>query len=407
MSLVSPAKPKAARPPSYCLHKPSGMAVVYINRQAVYLGAFGSAESWERYWQTISTLGTKETNGPPNLVNGVRLISIAELVERYLAHAQGYYVPDSERLYTIRAAVRPLLGLFASTDASAFGPLALEAVRDHRISQGRSLRKRKTAGGTQEWRPLCRTYINALIQSIIRVFDWAAGRELVPVTVPAALRKLRPILKRKNSRVVEPTRVKPVPLDHVEAVLRLVSPEIAAMIKLQILTAARPDEVTGMRSCDIDSTGDIWIYTLRDRSQGGIGHKTDHLDDDIERSICLGPHAQELIKPFLRESSRADEFLFSPRRATARRYQNGHGRLRPTERYDDGTYCQAVKRACKRAGVPIWTPNRLRHNRATEVRAVFGLEHAQAVLDHRSIETTQIYAERQIHLKREVALRIG
>ncbi len=161
-----------------------------------------------------------------------------------------------------------------------------------------------------------------------------------------------------------------------------------------------------MRPCDIDATGEIWIYTLGDRSQGGLGHKTDHLEDGGDKYVCLGPKSQEIIEPFL-AGCPPTEFLFSPKRAAERRYPNGNGGLRPKLKYNDDTYCRAVKRACKRAGVPMWTPNRLRHNRATEVRTVFGLEHAQAVLDHRSIETTQIYAERQTHLKREVALKSG
>ena len=200
--------------------------------------------------------------------------------------------------------------------------------------------------------------------------------------------------------------IKPVPDRDVEAVLKTVSPEIAAMIRLQTLTAMRPDEATSMRPCDINATGEIWIYTLGDRSQGGLGHKTDHLEDGGDKYVCLGPKAQEIIKPFLANCP-PTEFLFSPKRAAARRYPNGNGGLRPKSKYNDDTFCRAVKRACKRAGVPIWTPNRLRHNRATEVRTAFGIEHAQAVLDHRSIETTQIYAERQTHLKREVALKSG
>ncbi len=54
-----------------------------------------------------------------------------------------------------------------------------------------------------------------------------------------------------------------------------------------------------------------------------------------------------------------------------------------------------------------WSPNRLRHAAATEVRRQFGLEAAQVTLGHSKANTTEIYAERDHDLARTVALRIG
>jgi integrase len=395
----------AGRLPKYGLHKPSGRAVIYLARRPVYLGSYDSPESWERYWQLVAQFPTPGSRKNPVTLEAGDPISIALLVERYLAHAVEYYGQGSERLYTIRSAIRPLLELHASTKVTAFGPLALEGVRTHRVNQGRISRTWKN-GEPAEWRPISRVYINELVQIIIRIFDWGVSRELVPETIANALVKLPRIQKGREPKVKESKPVKPVPAEHVEAVLNLVSTEIAGMIRIQILTAMRPDEVTAIRPCDIDTTGKIWIYTLGDRSHGGVGHKTDHLDDEGDKYVCLGPKAQEIIRPLI-ATCEPTEFLFSPKRATKRRFPNGHGGLKPRDRYDDGSYCQAVKRACRRAGVPVWTPNRLRHNRATEVRMVFGLEAAQAVLDHRNIQTTQIYAQKKENLKREVALKIG
>ncbi len=53
-SVNSGTPKKAIKPPAYCLHKPSGQAVVYLDRRAVYLGPHDSAESWELYWQTVA-----------------------------------------------------------------------------------------------------------------------------------------------------------------------------------------------------------------------------------------------------------------------------------------------------------------------------------------------------------------
>jgi site-specific recombinase XerC len=54
-----------------------------------------------------------------------------------------------------------------------------------------------------------------------------------------------------------------------------------------------------------------------------------------------------------------------------------------------------------------WHPNQLRHTVATEVRARFGLEAAQAVLGHAKADVTQGYAERDLSKAAEVMRQIG
>ena len=54
-----------------------------------------------------------------------------------------------------------------------------------------------------------------------------------------------------------------------------------------------------------------------------------------------------------------------------------------------------------------WSPNQLRHTAATEIRREFGLEGAQVALGHASADVTQIYAERDHELARQVAAKLG
>jgi integrase len=75
--------------------------------------------------------------------------------------------------------------------------------------------------------------------------------------------------------------------------------------------------------------------------------------------------------------------------------------------YSTDSYRRAIHRACAVAGIGTWSPNRLRHARATEVRKKFGLEAAQVVLGHASADITQVYAERDRELARRVALETG
>ncbi len=76
----------------------------------------------------------------------------------------------------------------------------------------------------------------------------------------------------------------------VPAVLPYVAPPVAAMIRLQMLTATRPGEIVVMRAIDIDMSGDVWVYEPHTHKNRWRGHR---------RQIMLGPKAKAIIRPFL------------------------------------------------------------------------------------------------------------
>ncbi len=71
------------------------------------------------------------------------------------------------------------------------------------------------------------------------------------------------------------------------------------------------------------------------------------------------------------------------------------------------SFCRAVHRGCKRAGVQQWCPIQLRHAAGTEVREKMGLEAAQVHLGHARCDVTQVYAETSQAKAIEVASRVG
>ena len=77
--------------------------------------------------------------------------------------------------------------------------------------------------------------------------------------------------------------------------------------------------------------------------------------------------------------------------------QGRHGRLSEDQRAELLAWRKAHR----------WHPNQLRHTVATEVRARFGLEAAQAVLGHAKADVTQVYAERDLSKAAEVMRQIG
>jgi integrase len=82
----------------------------------------------------------------------------------------------------------------------------------------------------------------------------------------------------------------------------------------------------------------------------------------------------------------------------------GRGPIFPMDRT---SLRRAVHRACKKAGIPNWHPNQIRHTFATEVRAKFGLDAAQVLLGHARADVTQVYAERDQKQAAEIARKIG
>ncbi len=56
--------------------------------------------------------------------------------------------------------------------------------------------------------------------------------------------------------------------------------------------------------------------------------------------------------------------------------------------------------------IPAWSPNWLRHNRATELRR-HGLDVVKTILGHSKVETMQIYAEKDLDSAKKKLLEIG
>ena len=140
--------------------------------------------------------------------------------------------------------------------------------------------------------------------------------------------------------------------------------------------------------------------------------------------IFLGEQAQNVLWPFLKNDVEA--YLFSPsevRKAfdekrkrerkspmtpsQRRRTPKATPKRQPGERYTTASYGSAVRRACKVAGIPLWSPNRLRHNAATNIRREFGIEKVRTVLGHSSAVTSEIYAEMDFDSAREIMGKIG
>ncbi len=180
--------------PAYGRHKASGQAVVCINGRDVYLGKYGTPESYEKYHRLIAECFPK---GPNSLAPATALaapmggdLTVVELVAAYWQHAKTYYVkngrPTSEQT-SLRLALRPLLELYGHADCRSFGPLALETVRTKMIEAG-----------------ITRKRINQHVGRIRRMFKWGVSREIMPAGIYQALMTLEGLLNPHYSPFLRP-----------------------------------------------------------------------------------------------------------------------------------------------------------------------------------------------------------
>jgi integrase len=417
--------------PKYRHHKASGRAVVTIAGEDVYLGAHGTRESRKEYDRVVAAwIASGRPTVQPEPGAG---LSVVTLLAAFWRHARSYYrLPDgteTTEVQNLAGAIRPLRQLYGRSPAADFGPLKLKAVRDEMVRIG--------------W---ARTHINKQISRIRHVFKWGVENELVPASIYHGLLAVSG-LKVGRSTAKESAPVKPIAESAVADTLNHLSDTVAAMVRLQLLTGARPGEICVMRTGDIDTTGKIWRYTPG-------RHKTQH--HGHSRVIDLGPRAIDILRPLLKPDLAA--FIFSPVDAEAQRHaalrqsrktpvqpsqvkraeRAGRRRRRraPGDRYDVAGYRRAIARACD-AAFPLpdhlarrkgesrsqwrarltaeqqqelraWRrqhrlhPHQLRHTAATKLRREYGLEAARIILGHRTTSMTELYAEQD----RAEAMRI-
>lgn len=182
----------------------------------------------------------------------------------------------------------------------------------------------------------------------------------------------------------------------------------------------------------------------------------------IKNASSLSARAQEVLRPYL--GTKLDAYCFDPREGEQQRSINRRAarrtpltpsqlarkqkpkRKRPMQdRYPVTSYRNAIYRACDRA-FPLpenlsprqledgkkesravwwsrlpaeereavrawrrehrWHPNQLRHSRATELRG-YGLDIVKTILGHTKVETSQVYAEKDMLAAIELVSKIG
>lgn len=473
------ARTPKGSPPKYPNKPHQGQARITVRlvdgrRHDIQLGPYGSPESRTQYQRVLAEMESNGGSYPLKEDGAVNTgLTVSELCLRFWNHAETFYrLPDSSpsgELNHFEYALRPVDAFYGTTLVSEFGPLKLKAVRQRmidslryhvRFSNGEKTKTwwvgesdiRHPEGKPDSWevksgkkwlpvellgtkKALCRKIINQRIDHIKRVFKWAVSEELVPPSVYESLKAVAG-LRRGHPGTCERAKVKPVPQEHVQAVLPFLLPQVAAMVQLQPLMGARPTEICLIRGRNLDRSGPVWWYKIDPNDVARDGqplnlHKTAYQENPdgsaVVKRLPLGPKAQAILKPWLRENP--DEYLFQPKEARHTKYEDRRKARQtplwrshllhlarkkkakpkrvPRERYDRHSYARSIARACKLAGVPHWHPHQLKHVCGTDVRKKFGLEASRAYMGHTKLSTAEIYAEMDLELVQQIALEIG
>jgi integrase len=331
-----------------------------------YFGAWGSEDAKRLYrrfsveWAAGATTGT-----------GVGETTVGRLIVLWLAHCERTYRKRGKvtsEYHCNRSAMRYLNELYGDEPAAGMTVRNLRAVRERMVGEGWT---RKT--------------INDHGARLVRAFQWAAAEQLVPLPVAQTLALFAPLAAGRRDDVPENEPVEPVPAAHVAAVLA--SPALhptpnrravlVAMIRVQLLTGMRPGELCALAPPELDRSAEPWRYETTEYNK--MLHK------NLSRVVFFGPQARALLAPLLADCPPdSPAFRFPPWRKKAD--------FTPVSAK---IYRARIAAACSAAGVPVWTPNRLRHNKATEVMDAYESDAATAaVLGNTPEVARQVYASR-------------
>lgn len=389
------------RPPVYPARPhASNQARIKVNGRTLYLGVFGSPESHLRYQALLQEwlAGNPAPGVPrPDSAAGRR---VGDVLGLFLAAAAGGERKTSakELKHFRRLAVHLAASKLSDRLAATFDADCLDAFRSFLTGLGHG-----------------RRHVARQCVRVRTIWRWAERKKLVPMGSWAHLQTLQLGTGEAHEEV------EPVPEKDLAATLPHLGRIPRAMVEVQLLSGARPGEVLKLTPAHFRTSGEVKIGRAKLKlgpvwvAELGLDHKTGWRG--YRKYLFFGPKAQAILRPFLDRP--ADARLFSPREATleylrsARRKDGSpvkvalrRGRS-PNPWYSVYSYEDAIERACKRAGVPRWSPGQLRHSAATRLAEEFGPEVARIVLGHRELAVTRAYIQDDLRRAAEAIAKAG
>ena len=371
--------------PKYRKHSTRNRAFVQINSKRKYLpGNYGSAESHQAYREVLTQLRRERLGGTKASKPKLSGASLAELCAQYLVFAAGYYGESLRSEFgNLMCAIKLLRTHVDDTiPVTTFSAVNIEELQSSLVKAG-----------------LSRSYINQTISKIKRIFKWGFTKKIVPLEAYHSVTAAAP-LRKGRTKAPEKKKKKPIRKRQFDLVLAEVPKHIRDMMLIQRYTGVRSGSLVRAKAKQFRESRKhkmtIWKPRLKTEWK------------DVELIIPIGPRCLEILKPYL-ESAKPDDYLFSPKASRKNPRYN--------DRYSSGSFCHAIHRAIDKINkrliasggkrIAKWSPHAIRHLKGRRTREKYGIEAAQAILGHESIEATEIYSTRRQELARRVAKETG
>jgi integrase len=253
-------------------------------------------------------------------------------------------------------------------------------------------------------RRLGRYMVNLYVGFVRKAFKWGVVTGVVEHGHAASLMF---VPSPSKDEVKPSTRRKGVEWSRVDAVINLLPPPLKAATKLIRHTGSRPSEVLGLQVHEVRRSGKHFVESGVEIDLDAMGvwavimrkHKTE--SHGFDRVLFLGPKSQAVLTEYLATLDDATGYIFRPADSIRRSTRDNN------DFYDFRKLNRAVKRACERAGVAVWTPYQLRHQVSKEIQAQYGRDAARVCLGHQVGGVTEIYAGSDLRLAAKVMREIG
>lgn len=290
------------------------------------------------------------------------LYTCGRLTADYISHVERVARrPDgtpTRSVANVELALRLMATRYAALPAESLDSAIIKAMRATWVREG-----------------LCRRTIIDRQGVVTRAMAWAA--QMGEVTDDAAAR-VAAVPPLSRGMAPDGAGVAPAPLADVLATIPHLPEHVREMAAYILHTGCRVGEAREARSADIYEAGSgqlvhrpIWHKTARHR---------------VVREILLDSEAAEIVR------ARMDRpYIFGP--------DDGS---RP---YHQASLVAPYARACRRAGVPTWTPGQLRHTTAQLVMREAGMEACRAMLGHTTDRLVRRYAGEHIGPAARTAVR--
>lgn len=397
-------------------------------QQEVRLGRADDPDGWKTAYARL----TARLASDPNAVLRKRgEMLCAELAVEFLAA----YRSTANRRRIVKRALMLWAGKdapFTSWPVADFLPMQLEEFQQYLVGRQNPRHKR----------PYTATTVNSYVGIIRSAFRFAVRKGWAEYHRYESLGTV-PGVSGDDERLHPVTETKAAPLDSLRAIRPFLQPQTRAILDLQLFTGTRPGVLFGMTPADLIRGGvadlprigvvDLDQLPGRPWAYCPAKHKTARRGKSSV--ILFGPEARAVIEPFL-AGRRDDEPLFSPAESSRQRWDNernerlawnekcrdmqiemgildavragwrmrhanrkkpvANPKRKPGTQYDRTSYRNAVLRACRAAGVPEFTPYRIRNTALQLAELATDLDGAAALAGHSSVNTSKRYTKQNV-----------